>query len=101
MADNLPQYNNTGLRLPKPVKESKVRMVQRYKEEAVKNASQIDHDTYKRIKHYNKIEMVLFLQQVSASAFKAGYEAAQKELAAQAKDEPEATPAETADAPGE
>lgn len=87
---DVPQYYTSNVRVTKPIKESKVRIVQRYKAEAVKNASQLDHDTYKRIKHYNKIEMMLFLQQVSASAFKAGYEAAKKELAAQATDAPAA-----------
>lgn len=91
MSNNSPQSAEPKIY---PNRESKVRMVQRYKEEAVKNASQLDHDTYKRIKHYNKIEMVLFLQQVSASAFKAGYEAAKKELAAQATDGTDTTPAD-------
>ena len=91
MSNNPPQNAEPKIY---PNRESKVRMVQRYKEEAVKNASQLDHDTYKRIKHYNKIEMVLFLQQVSASAFKAGYEAARKELT----DEPEAATGDAAPA---
>lgn len=58
-----------------------VRMVQRYRDEAVNAAAKLTHDTYKTIKHMNKIQLVAFMSQVSQSGFKAGYEAAKEEFA--------------------
>ena len=34
---------------------SKLRMVQKYRDEAVKAAAKLTHDSYKSIKHFNKI----------------------------------------------
>lgn len=60
---------------------SNVRMVHKYKDEAVKTASKLTHDSYKAIKHFNKIEMVAFMTRISQDGFRAGYEAAKKEFA--------------------
>ena len=60
---------------------SKLRMVQKYRDEAVKAAAKLTHDSYKAIKHFNKIDMVAFMTRVSQDGFRAGYEAAKKEFA--------------------
>lgn len=69
---------------------SKLRMVQKYRDEAVKAAAKLTHDSYKAIKHFNKIEMVAFMTRVSQDGFLAGYEAAQKEFAPAENEAPDA-----------
>ena len=71
---------------------SKLRMVQMYRDEAVKAAAKLTHDSYKKIKHLNKIELVAFITQVSHDGFKAGYEAAKKEFAQAEEPTPEQVP---------
>ena len=75
---------------------SKVRMVQIYRDEAVAEAAKLTHESYKSIKHMNKIELVAFMKRISHDSFKAGYEAARKELMSDSKDTPAETTAEEA-----
>lgn len=80
MIDTVPVYSTEGM--PKPPKHpKKVRMVQMYRDEAVKAATKLTHEDYKKIKHFNKIEMVAFMTRISQEGFRAGYEAAKKEFA--------------------
>lgn len=79
---------------------SKLRMVQKYRDEAVKAAAKLTHDSYKAIKHMNKIQLVAFMTQVSQNGFKAGYEAAKKELTPAEEPAPEQSAEATADAGG-
>lgn len=79
---------------------SKLRMVQKYRDEAVKAAAKLTHDSYKSIKHFNKIEMVAFMTRVSQDGFRAGYEAAKKEFAQAEEPTPEQTSEPAADTGG-
>ena len=88
MIDTVPVYSAEAMpKLPKSAK--KIRMVQQYKDEAVQAASKLSRETYKQIKHFNKIEMAVFLQRVTMDGFKAGYEAAKKEFAPAEEPAPE------------
>ena len=79
---------------------SKLRMVQKYRDEAVKAAAKLTHDSYKAIKHMNKIQLVAFMTQVSQNGFKAGYEAAKKEFAPAEEPTPEQVAEPEADTGG-
>lgn len=79
---------------------SKLRMVQMYRDEAVKAAAKLTHDSYKSIKHFNKIEMVAFMTRVSHDGFRAGYEAAKKEFAQAEESTQEQTAEPAADTGG-
>lgn len=80
---------------------SKMRMVQKYRDEAVKAAAKLTHDSYKAIKHMNKIQLVAFMTQVSQNGFKAGYEAAKKEFAPAEEPTPERVAEPAADPGGD
>ena len=79
---------------------SKLRMVQKYRDEAVIAAAKLTNDSYKAIKHFNKIEMVAFMTRVSQDGFRAGYEAAKKEFAPAEEPTPEQVAELTADTGG-
>ena len=95
MLDYPPSYSADAMPDP-PKGNSKVRLVQRYKDEVVANASRLPKEEYKRIKRMNKYELVVYLQRVSADGFKHGYEAARKEFSEAADMAPGGAPAEAA-----
>ncbi len=79
----------------KAARESKVRTVQRYRQEAIDAASKVTRQTYKEVKHMDKIQFVQFLQATINRGFQAGYKAAREEMeASAAKKESEADASE-------
>lgn len=64
----------------KAARESKVRTVQRYRQEAIDAASKVTRQTYKEVKHMDKIQFVQFLQATINRGFQAGYKAAREEM---------------------
>ena len=61
-----------------PKATGKMRTVEAYTEDAIANADKLSRETFKAIKHMNKIELASFLDDVYRSGYKAGYEACQK-----------------------
>ena len=78
MADKKTETQETTRQKP-------VRMVQKFCDEAIQNAGKLAHDDYKNIKHMNKYQLCAFMMQISSRGFKAGYDAARKELEESAK----------------
>lgn len=53
---------------------AETRMVRKYTEQAIQRAQTMSKEDYQRIKHMNKIELVHYLDQLCAAAYKNGYD---------------------------
>ena len=67
-------------------KPKAVRTVQKYTDQALAAAKAMPKETWQRIKHYSKVEMVTFIQSVYNRGFREGQEAARKEYEAAVKE---------------
>ena len=68
---------------------SKTRMARRYTAGAIEKSNTISRDTYKRVKHMDKVEMTAYLESLYTRGYEAGYKAAAEIAAKQAMDEAE------------
>lgn len=53
---------------------AKTRTVQKYTDQAIERAQSMSKEEYQKIKHMNKIELVHYLDQLCAAAYKNGYD---------------------------
>lgn len=54
--------------------------VKRYSKEALNSSLHLDRETYKRIKHMDKVELSNYIEAVYTKAFSKGYEAGKKAM---------------------
>lgn len=62
---------------------SKTRTVRRYTDGSIEKSRTISRDTYKRVKHMDKVEMTAYLEALYAKGYEAGYNAAIDKIAAE------------------